>query len=377
MVDHGHGFVAADDCCWPLGNAAGQMTPLQALLRRRIELVGPVSIAEYMTECLFHPEHGYYTTREPFGAKGDFTTAPEISQMFGEIIAAWWLSARDAIGMPDMRLCEIGPGRGTLMDDMLRTMHKLTGALPPVHMVESSPRLTAMQQTLLSKHDAVIRWHSQVSGLPPAPIGIVANELFDAIPIRQFMKTQGRWLERMVYTEEAGALAFMLGHNELETTLLPSNHESAQDGSIFEYAPARMAMMHLMADHLKSHGGFALLIDYGHASSGLGDTLQAVRAHEYVGIFDRPGESDLTSHVDFEALVRIARSVGLFASEILTQGEFLLGAGIAQRAAQFPAKAGPRAALDRLTASDQMGSLFKVLAIASHPFDAYPLKFDH
>jgi SAM-dependent MidA family methyltransferase len=353
------------------------MTPLEVLLRRRIELTRPISVAEYMAECLFHPEHGYYTTREPFGANGDFVTSPEISQMFGEIIAAWWLSARDAIGMPDMNLCEIGPGRGTLMDDMLRTMRKLTGALPAAHMVEASPRLVTIQREMLSKHQTAIEWHKQIGGLPPAPVGIVANELFDAIPIRQFQMADGRWLERMVRMDEAGAFSFTLTHNELEPAPLPDGDAEAPDGAIFEYAPARIAMMQTIAERLSAHGGFALLIDYGHAHSGIGDTLQAVRSHEFVSVFDSPGQSDLTSHVDFEALARTAKTCGLFAAEILTQGEFLLGSGIAQRAAQLPAKAEPNAALERLTSKGQMGNLFRVLAVASQPFDAYPLKFHH
>jgi SAM-dependent MidA family methyltransferase len=353
------------------------MTPIEAILRRRIELAGPISVADYMAECLFHPEHGYYISRDPFGVQGDFTTSPEISQMFGEIIAAWWLAAHAAMGLPDMHLCEIGPGRATLMDDMLRTIRKLTSALPPVHMVEAAPRLAARQKSLLLKHEALKTWHGQMNTLPGAPIGFVANELFDAIPVRQFQKAQGRWLERMVQVTETGILGLTLSHNEMDHAHLPSNHQLVKDGSLFEYAPARLAMMQRIADHLCANGGFALIIDYGHKRSGFGDTLQAVRAHNFVSIFDHPGESDLTSHVDFEALVKAATACGLFASGIITQREFLLDAGIAQRAAQLPASAIAETALERLTANDKMGKLFKVLAIASRPFDAYPLKFDH
>lgn len=353
------------------------MTPLETLIRRRVELTGPISVADYMAECLLHPEHGYYTTREPFGAKGDFTTAPEISQMFGEIIAAWWLAAREAIGIPDMHLCEIGPGRGTLMDDMLRTMRKLTGILPPVHMVDASPRLVSMQQRLLAKHVAEISFHTSAENLPDNPVGIVANELFDAIPIRQFVKTGHQWLERLVHIDETGALAFTISHIELDLALLPQGHQSAPDGSIFEHAPIRLAIMQMISEHLKSYDGFALLIDYGHVNSSLGDTLQAVRAHRYVSIFEKPGESDLTSHVDFETLGNVARASGLFATQIVTQGEFLLGAGIAQRAAHLPPKAASEAALDRLTSEGKMGNLFKVMAISNSTFDAYPLKFGH
>jgi SAM-dependent MidA family methyltransferase len=359
------------------------MTPLETMLRRRIKLTGPISVAEYMAQCLFHPEHGYYTTREPFGAQGDFTTSPEISQMFGEIIAAWWLASRDAIGMPSMQLGEIGPGRGTLMDDMLRTIGKLARALPPVHMIEASPRLAATQQALLSRHTAEVTWHPGISSLPTMPLGIIANELFDALPIRQFEKTSAGWLERMIHIDDEDALSFILSHNELDAALLPARRQTAPIGSLFEFAPARLAMLQTIAGHLISHGGFALLIDYGHARSGLGDTLQAVRAHQYVSIFDQPGESDITSHVDFEGLAKAARASRLFTTQIMSQGQFLISAGIDQRAAQLAAIAGAgtaqsiKAALDRLTSKDKMGQLFKVLAVSSRPFDAHPLKFGH
>jgi SAM-dependent MidA family methyltransferase len=359
------------------------MTPLEKKLRRQIALTGPLSVADYMAQCLFDPDHGYYTTREPFGTKGDFTTAPEISQMFGEIIAAWWVAARNALNLPDLHMAEIGPGRGTLMDDMLRTIGKLSGALPPVHMIEASPRLRAIQRGTLARHGADVVWHAQVSDLPPVPAGIIANELFDALPVRQFQKSENGWLERVVQLDGNGELAFALSLNQLEPRLLPVEYQAAAQGAIFEYAPARLAFTEMIAQHLKENGGFALFTDYGHANSGFGDTLQAVRAHQYVSVLDRPGESDLTSHVDFEALSKIAQACGLFVTQIISQEDFLTGAGIKQRAAQLAAKAGPDAAhsinlaLERLTGSGSMGGLFKVMAVASQPFDAHPLKFRH
>ncbi len=359
------------------------MTPLEKKLRRQIELTGPLSVADYMAQCLFDPDHGYYTTREPFGTKGDFTTAPEISQMFGEIIAAWWVTAESAISLPNMHMVEIGPGRGTLMEDLLRTIGKLTGKRPPVHMIEASPRLSEIQRRMLSKYGADIVWHLQVSDLPPMPAGIIANELFDALPIRQFQKTENGWLERMVQLDGKGKLTFALSLNQLDSQRLSATHDQAARGAIFEYAPARETFMEVIAQHLMVNGGFALFIDYGHANSGFGDTLQAVREHNYVSVFDRPGESDLTSHVDFEALTVIAQACGLCVTDTLTQGDFLTGAGIAQRSAQLAAKARPEAvnsiksALARLTGSRQMGQLFKVKAVSSQPFDAHPLKFRH
>jgi SAM-dependent MidA family methyltransferase len=359
------------------------MTPLEEKLRRQIELTGPLSVADYMAQCLFDPEYGYYTTRDPFGSGGDFTTAPEVSQMFGEIIAAWWLAARTAMDLPGMHLAEIGPGRGTLMDDMLRTLFKLAGALPPVHMIEASPRLSAIQASALARHKANIAWHAQLKTLPPAPTGFIANELFDALPLRQFQKTPDGWHERVVQIGVDGALALTLSLSRLDPALLPAGHEQAETGAVFEYAPARLAFMETLAAHLKKHGGFALFIDYGHTGSGLGDTLQAVRAHQYVSVFDRPGESDLTSHVDFGSLSELAEACGLSVTGVLPQGGFLNGAGIQHRATQLAAAASPEAAksvhsaVNRLTGQDEMGRIFKVMAVSSRSFDAHPLKFRH
>ena len=359
------------------------MTPLEEKLRQQIRLTGPISVAGYMGQCLFDPQHGYYTTHEPFGASGDFTTAPEISQMFGEMLAAWWISARETIEFPDLALVEIGPGRGTLMDDILRTIGKLTGGLlPEVHMVEISPRLAEMQRTKLDKHQANITSHASPLSLPKAPLGIIANELFDAIPIRQFVKTKTGWFERMVQLDENDSLAFGLGPAQLDETLLPKNHKGEPEGQIFECAPARLTMLELLAIHLKEHGGFALFIDYGHASSGFGDTLQAMRAHRYANVLEHPGETDLTSHVDFEQLKKAATHHGLFASEIMDQGEFLKAIGIEQRAEKLKRNASEPGArdidtsIDRLTSGSQMGHLFKVLGLSSTAHHLLPLKFE-
>ena len=352
------------------------MTPLEEKLRRQIRLTGPISIADYMAQCLFDPLFGYYTSREPFGPSGDFTTAPEISQLFGEMIAAWWLSTREIVQIPNLALVEIGPGRGMLMNDMLRTIGKLHGnQLPDVHMVEISPRLAKMQRDTLTRHKANITWHLSPASLPHAPLGIVANELFDAIPLRQFVKTTTGWFERMVRLNEQGALAFGLGPTQLNEALLPNGYTDEPEGQIFEYAPARLAMTDKLARHLKRHGGFALFVDYGHAKSGFGDTLQAVRQHVFANVLDYPGEADLTSHVDFESLSKNAQFHGLHATQIIGQGEFLTGIGIKQRAQILKAGASASVAndidtgLNRLISDDEMGSLFKVLGLFSAASD--------
>lgn len=360
------------------------MTPLEARIRAEIRQNGPVSVERYMTLCLFDPDLGYYTNREPFGAAGDFTTAPEISQMFGEMLAAWWVSARQAMGLPDLALAEIGPGRGTLMRDMLRTISKLDkGALPDAHLVETSPRLTLVQQENLKGLDAGISWHASPETLPAWPLGIVANELFDAVPAAQYVKTGQGWLERSVRIGGADQLEFGVGMQRLDESALPSGHAAQPPGQIVEHAPERMHLLRTLARRLKVQGGFALFIDYGNADSGFGDTLQAVKRQKYAGVFDDPGEADLTIHVDFASLAAVARAEGLAVHEIMNQGDFLKACGIEARAQRLKSGVDAAAAdlidsaLRRLTDNSQMGSLFKVLCISSAPVDLPPLKIPH
>jgi SAM-dependent MidA family methyltransferase len=367
-----------------MGDAAGKMTPLEARIREEIRQNGPVSVERYMALCLFHPDFGYYTTREPFGAAGDFTTAPEISQMFGEMLAAWWVSARQAMDLPDMVLAEIGPGRGTLMQDMLRTIRRLDkGALPAVHLVEASPRLTQAQKEKLKAIGAPIAWHTSPETLPASPVGILANELFDAIPAAQYLKMEHGWFERTVRIGIADQLEFGVGMNRLDEAILPAGHAAQPVGQIFEYAPERLKMLQSVARHIKVQGGFALFIDYGHAEPGFGDTLQAVKKQKYAGVFDDPGEADLTSHVDFASLAAVARAEGLCVHEIMNQGDFLKGCGIDARAQRLKSGASDAAArtidsaLRRLTDNSEMGSLFKVLCISSANIDLPPLKIPH
>ena len=349
------------------------MKPLESKIRCQIELGGPMSVAEYWTHCLFDTAHGYYTTGVPIGAAGDFTTAPEISQIFGELLAAWWLATARQNGI-EPALVEIGPGRGTLMADMLRTLGKLDPTLKQslsVHMVEVSPRLTALQQDKLANSGFRVTWHETIATLPKTQAGIIANELFDAIPIRQFIKSDTDWNEVAIKIDADGKLDFAASPASLDRKILPVGHELQLGGSIFEYAPAREALMQDLGQHIHAYGGFGLFIDYGHAAPGFGDTLQALKDHAYANILENPGEADITSHIDFHSLAAAAAAVGLNTAEIITQGEFLTRIGIAERAAGL-AKAHPQlrdsieTAIDRLVSPKQMGSLFKVLGIA-HP----------
>jgi SAM-dependent MidA family methyltransferase len=337
-----------------------------SLKQRIAELIaetGPIPVSQYMALCLFDPADGYYTTREPFGAKGDFTTAPEISQMFGELVAVWLASAWQAASAPkDATLAEIGPGRGTLMRDMLRTLRRIAPDLVlRVALIETSPRLVDVQKQTLGETSAA--WHRSVSELPDAPLFIVGNELFDAIPTRQFVKTPQGWRERCIGLDGTGELAFVAGPGTTDAAL-----PDAPSGAIFEIAPARNALMEQIAERIAKHGGAALFIDYGHLATGVGDTLQAMRAHAHADVLASPGEADLTSHVDFAALGAAARAGGLEA-RTMTQARFLLGMGLLERAGQLGASGDAalqerlRGEVERLAGPDEMGELFKVLMV--------------
>jgi SAM-dependent MidA family methyltransferase len=300
---------------------------------------GPISVERYMELSNAH----YYATRDPLGAAGDFTTAPEISQMFGEIVGAaladCWLRA----GAPaDAVYVELGPGRGTLAADALRVLRK-AGFRGEVHFVETSPLLRAEQ----AKRVPDARWHESIDDLPDAPLLLVANEFFDALPVRQWIGSE----ERRV-TVEGDALMF------------------AADGTVREVSPARERAMGAIAERLAAHGGVALVIDYGHERSSDGDTLQAVRDHRFADALAEPGEQDLTAHVDFEALARAATTAGAVVTSVVPQGEWLRRLGIEARAAALAKSRDDRAdeiaaAVERLTAPEQMGGLFKAIAVHS------------
>ncbi len=348
------------------------MTVLRDRIVRQIGTDGPMPVSQYMTIALFDPEHGYYTTREPIGAAGDFITAPEISQMFGELVAVWLYGAWTAAGQPDrITLAEIGPGRGTLTADLVRTLRQIAPQMlegAQTVLVETSPRLRTVQQETLAKVGIEARWVTGAGALPDQPLFIAGNEIFDAVPMRQYVKAGGQWLERMVGLDDDGALHFMAGAGTLEAALLPPGAEARPDGAIFEVSPQRAALMSDIAARISYDGGGGLFFDYGHLNPGFGDTFQAVRQHETVDVLADPGHADLTSHVDFHALAETARREGLTAST-MEQGAFLLALGIAERAGQLGAgKSGEVqrdivGAVERLCDVEHMGRLFKVLGI--------------
>lgn len=344
-------------------------TPLATELARLIAAEGPLPLSRYMAEALGHPRYGYYTTKEPFGVRGDFVTAPEISQMFGELIGLWCAQTWADMGGPEgALLVELGPGRGTLMADALRA----AAALPlfrdslAVHLVETSPRLRERQREALSGIE--VAWHDSIDDLPPGPAFIIANEFFDALPIRQFQRDEDGWHECMVGLAD-NELALLRSPAAVPDALIPPALRAAPTGSIAELSPAREEAMRQIAARLADQGGAALVIDYGHAQSGPGDTLQAVRAHEPVPVLSAPGEVDLTAHVDFQALAEVATGAGAATYGPVAQGDWLLRIGLAQRAAALKARATAAqaeaidAAVARLTETEQMGTLFKVLAI--------------
>ncbi|WP_309083222.1 class I SAM-dependent methyltransferase [Chelativorans sp.] len=361
------------------------MSALKEKIIRLIEAAGPMSVADYMALCLFDPEYGYYTTREPFGVAGDFTTAPEISQMFGEILAIWLYSAWKACGAPEGALfAEIGPGRGTLMKDMLRTLSRLDPGLVTKHrfaMVETSPRLAAVQRETLAGAPARTDWYFRVEDLPGNPLFIIGNELFDAVPIRQYIKTPAGWRERVVGATEDGALAFITGPGAPDPSLLPPQADQAAAGAVFETAPAREALIDIIAERLAQTGGAGLFIDYGYQGPAFGDTVQALRRHAYDDVLAHPGEADLTAHVDFSALARTAEAHGL-AARLMPQGEFLLGLGLLERAGRLGAGRSAeeqeriRGEVERLAGPDAMGELFKVLALLPRGVSVPPFRSD-
>ncbi|MGE0734162.1 MAG: class I SAM-dependent methyltransferase [Alphaproteobacteria bacterium] len=349
---------------------------LLAHLRATIRADGPISVAHYMGEALLHPRWGYYPRRDPLGRDGDFITAPEISQCFGELIGAWCAVAWELMGAPTpVDLVELGPGRGTLMADALRAIGKAKPALIKamrIRMVEASPALRVIQERTLSGLPAT--WHDDVSSLPPGKLLLIANEFFDALPIRQIARGPQFWHERMVALDEAGGLCFAVSPaptplgNAIDASLA-----NAPPGSIVEIAPAAIAIVRALASRLAEDGGVALIVDYGHAEPAAGDTLQAVRAHKYADPLAAPGEADLTAHVDFAALARTARDAGCTVHGPATQGAFLTALGIEARVdilarnARSPEQAERvRSGARRLIDAAEMGTLFKAMAVA-HP----------
>ncbi len=339
------------------------MNALARLIAARIAATGPITLADYMAECLLHPLHGYYTTAEPFGRDGDFTTAPEISQMFGEMLglclAQTWLDQ----GQPAMVLAELGPGRGTLMADVLRATRGVPGfhQAARVVLVEASPRLRARQRQTLGDHPVI--WADRVEDLPEAPLFLLANEFFDALPIRQFTRVAGGWAETMVGLGEAG---LRLGRAApLPLAMLDARLADTREGDVVELCPAAMPIAAEIGRRISTWGGAALILDYG-AWGGTGDSFQALRRHRFTDPLAEPGLADLTAHVDFRALAQAAAPAAYGFAE---QGAFLRALGIDQRAEALAARLSGAsleshlAAHRRLTHPAEMGSLFKLLAL--------------
>ncbi len=357
-------------------------SPLETEIRRLIAAAGPMPLAEYMALCLSDREHGYYTNHDPFGARGDFITAPEVSQMFGEMIGLWMAAVWKQMGSPEnLRIIELGPGRGTMLKDALRAAKVLPNFLEAavIHLVEISPALEAQQQRTLEALPMPIYWHPSLADVPPGIAIVVANEFFDALPIHQAVKTEQGWHERRIDIESTGRLAFTVAPEPIPhfDTLLPPPLRSAPDGSFFEWRADNVALE--LGKRLMRDGGAALVIDYGHTQSAVGDTLQAVGRHAYADPLSAPGTIDLTAHVDFQALTSAVEAMGVNGYGPVTQSQLLRRLGIMTRAASLKTKvpdaaADIDAALKRLISEGEagMGALFKAAAFAQPSVGAPP-----
>ena len=336
-------------------------TPLADVFRRLIRATGPISLAHFMAES----NARYYSSRDPLGATGDFVTAPEISQMFGELIGLWLADMWIRAGRPEpVAYVELGPGRGTLAKDAMRTM-KRYGLVPEIHFVEASPALRDVQREAVPG----AAFHADLASLPAdCPLLIIGNEFLDALPVRQLVRAAEGWRERMVGLD-GDSFVHVVGAQPMDAAVPPAWREGRQ-GTIIETSPAAAAVVYEIAGRLAAQGGCALLIDYGHTDNRAGSTMQAVRLHRKVDPFSAPGEADLTAHVDFATLARAAQARGVTWMGTPTQGQWLRALGIETRADALATRA-PHlraelfAARDRLSADDQMGTLFKVMGLAA------------
>ena len=351
-----------------------EYSPLQSELKKLIKASGPMPVWRYMEQCLTHPKFGYYVSRDPLGREGDFTTAPEVSQMFGELLGLWAASVWKAIGEPPLlRLIELGPGRGTMMADALRALR----VLPPlyqslsVHLVEINPVLREKQRSTLSGVRN-IAWHDSIDDIPSGPTIIFANEYFDVLPIHQVVKQETGWHERTVEIDVNGKLGFGMAAEPTPRfeVLLPPLVRAAPIGAVFEWRPDAEIMK--IASRVRDQDGAALIIDYGHVRSDAGDTFQAIARHSFTDPLKHPGQADVTAHVDFQALARAADDLGARVHGPVPQGDFLRRLGIETRALTLMAKASHEVsedisgAMQRLIGGGRggMGQMFKVLGVS-------------
>ena len=352
------------------------MNELQRLLARRIRAEGPLSIADYMAEALHHPTLGYYARRDPIGRDGDFITAPEVSQIFGELIGLWCADAWERIGRPDpVILAELGPGRGTLMADAFRALRvapQFRRALR-LHLIESSAILRRAQAEKLGGAEPM--WHEDLATLPNEPMIVIGNEFLDALPIDQKVRGAMGWNERRVaLASDSTSLMFTVDAS-LSAGPALAGFGAAPLGSIREVCPAAARLAHALAARLRREGGVALFIDYGYFPSACGDTLQALRHHRRHDVLADPGEADLTAHVDFAAFAAAAVQAGARAFGPVTQATFLTSLGAKERAAELSKRATPAQAatiasgLRRLLDDREMGTLFKALVLADPKLD--------
>lgn len=344
-------------------------TPLKSRIIKHIKTSGSLPLAEYMHWCMADPKDGYYANQEAIGSKGDFITAPEISQMFGEMIGIWAVETWETLGKPSpFNLVELGPGKGTLMQDLLRIGNAVPEFLKTarVHMIETSEKLIETQKETLGEYE-IVTWHKSIKDIPDRPTLIIANEFLDVLPVRQYIKTKNEWREHAINVDENDELIWTLGTGILDEESLPKNAAKEPEGAVFEISTIREAFIANTSELLKQNSGAALFIDYGHSKTDFGDTVQAMRAHGFADILKEPGLADLTSHIDFDALSATAQKAGMNVKPITPQGEFLLGKGLIERAGQL----GHEQSLDiqeqltqqaeRLALPDEMGNLFKVL----------------
>jgi len=349
---------------------------VNALARRiaeRIRREGPLSIAAFMALALHDPEHGYYACRDPLGRAGDFITAPEISQIFGELIGLWFAEIWRQLGQPDpVILAELGPGRGTLMTDFYRAASSVPGFRRALrlYLVEASPRLQAVQRQSLAAAEP--RFVDSLDGLPDGPLLLVGNEFLDALPIRQLVRRSKHWAERLVIVDAAGRLGFADGPETAALDfLLPAKLRDEPVGTIIELCPTAAALTAALGARLATQPGAALFVDYGYFPSKTGATLAAISGHQPAAVLEAPGEADLSAHVDFAAIAAAARASGAALYGPVTQRRFLRILGAEARLAALLSRASPgqsaalKSGLDRLIDPEQMGTLFKALAVLS------------